>query len=333
MSSARGAAGEQVLDLARRRLRLGALVGALPEAQLRLAEAALEDDRVAVGVEVAVPAPRGPSSSLARLEREHLVRVVARQPLEQRPLGRRRLLQLVDHHLGEARGDPRPHVGPLDQQAVEREEDVAAVEAPRLGEDPVVGRCRARRTRARAAPSRARLRCSPPRPGARPARRGWSARPVRPSAGRSAPAGAPAARPGCRGSRAGAAAASRSGRAGPPAARPARARRRRDRARPPRRARAAAARRSRPSSRPRAPHKGRRAAPRSGRAAAAPWPAGRRSPAPARGAVPAAARSASRRASSSLLPVPAAPSTSRGPSTCAAARCRPPASPSAVGSV
>ena len=78
------------------------------------------------------------SSFRARFQREHLVRVVARQPLEQRPLGGRRLLQLVDHHLGEALGDPAAHVGSLDQHAVERQEDIAGVEAPRLGQDPVV---------------------------------------------------------------------------------------------------------------------------------------------------------------------------------------------------
>src|ERR1700761_8271422 len=71
-----GPAGEQVLDLARRRLRLGALAGAPPEAQARLAEALLEHDRVAVRVEVAVPGlEHGVGRPVAaRLEREELVR-------------------------------------------------------------------------------------------------------------------------------------------------------------------------------------------------------------------------------------------------------------------
>src|SRR6185312_17524876 len=78
-----GSAGEQVLDLARRRLRLGALAGALPEAHPRLAEAAFEDDRVAIGVEVAVPAlERGVAlHGGARIEREQLVRIVGGEAL------------------------------------------------------------------------------------------------------------------------------------------------------------------------------------------------------------------------------------------------------------
>ena len=79
------------------------------------------------------------SASLVVLEREDLVRVVGGERAQQRPLGDRRLLQLVDHQVAEALGDLGAHVGALDQQALEREEDVAAVEAAGLGEDAVVG--------------------------------------------------------------------------------------------------------------------------------------------------------------------------------------------------
>ena len=61
-----GAAGEQVLDLAGDRLGLGALVGALPEADRRLAEAMLEDDHIAVGMEVAEPGLGGSRGSCGR---------------------------------------------------------------------------------------------------------------------------------------------------------------------------------------------------------------------------------------------------------------------------
>ncbi len=126
---------------------------------------------------------------------------------EHRQLGRRRLLQLVDHQLAEALGDPPPHVGALDQQAVEGEEDVAAVEAAGLGEDAVVGGVELGELEL--APDRLAAR---PRRGRRlllPGARSESV--VGPTAfglqpRRSAPAAAPAARPGCRGSRGGAAA-------------------------------------------------------------------------------------------------------------------------------
>ena len=261
-----GAAGEQVLDLARDRLRLGALVGARQKRSCGLAEALLEHDHVAVGVEVAEadrrgrvgrPRARRAGSALSPASASSSARwagVVSSSSSTIRCAKRAAIW--------------RAHVGPLGEQAVEGEEDVAAVEAAGLGEDPVVGgvelgELELAAERLALGLARRLSACS------RPARRGWSGRPVRPSARRSAPAGGRAGRPGCRGSRAGAAAARRGGRAASPAARPARARRRRGRARRPRRARAAAARRSRPRCRSRAPRKGRRAAPRRVRAAAA----------------------------------------------------------------
>ena len=50
------------------------------------------------------------------------------------------LLELVDHQVLETVGDLEADIGALGEHAVEGEEDVAAVEAARLGEDPVVGR-------------------------------------------------------------------------------------------------------------------------------------------------------------------------------------------------
>ncbi|MFN8163746.1 MAG: hypothetical protein U0R26_07920 [Solirubrobacterales bacterium] len=130
-----GAGGDQVLDLPRHRLRLRALVAAAPEAELRLAEAMLEDDHVAAGMEIPVPGPRS-----APLQSEELVRVVPREGFEQRSLSPGRLLELVDHQELEAVGELAADVGPLHEEAVEGEEDVATVEAARVGEDPVVDR-------------------------------------------------------------------------------------------------------------------------------------------------------------------------------------------------
>ncbi len=136
-----GAGGDQVLDLARHRLRLRALVGAAPEGQLGVAEAPLEQDPLAAGVQAGEPIVAEPALGLgvALLEGEDLVRVVGGERLQHRSLRRGRLLQFVDGEESEALGDPPPHVGALDQQAVEGEEDVAAVEAAGLGDDPVVG--------------------------------------------------------------------------------------------------------------------------------------------------------------------------------------------------
>jgi hypothetical protein len=129
-----GAAGDQVLDRPRHRLGLGTLVGAAPEAQPRGAEALLKEDPLAAGVDLVEPLLVG-----TRLQREDLVRVVGGKRPQHRPLGRPRLLELVNHQVSEALGDLPAHVGALDQQAVEGEEDVAAVEAAGLGEDAVVG--------------------------------------------------------------------------------------------------------------------------------------------------------------------------------------------------
>ncbi len=59
---------------------------------------------------------------------------------EDRALGCRGVLELVDHEMREALGDLGADVGALVQEPVEGEEDVAAVEVARLGEDAVVGR-------------------------------------------------------------------------------------------------------------------------------------------------------------------------------------------------
>ena len=260
ISSGGGAAGEQVLDLAGDRLRLGALVAR--SARSASCRARGSGARAATASPLAGGASRNhavaepPSASASLLERVELVRVVAGERLEHAPAGPGSSPPARRPSGSSKRSAiSPPHVGPLDQQAVEGEEDVAAVEAAGTRRGCGRGRCRARRTRARAGPPRASASSPALAPPRGRARRASSARPVRPSARRSAPAAGPAARPGCRGSRGGAAAAGRAGRAASPAARPGRARRRRGRGRPPRRARAAAARRSRPSCRSRAPRR------------------------------------------------------------------------------
>ena len=55
-------------------------------------------------------------------------------------MGWGRLLELVDHQVLEALRDPQAGVGALREQAVQGQEDVAAIEAAALGEDPVVAR-------------------------------------------------------------------------------------------------------------------------------------------------------------------------------------------------
>ena len=136
-SSGRDPAREQRLDLAGDRLGLGALVGAAPEPELRVAEQVLELDHVALGVDLAVPAAEVVGAG--RLERVEVVRVLAGERRQQRPLGDGRVLELVDHHVGEALGEGGADVLALGVEAVEGEEDVAAVEVAGRGDDPVVG--------------------------------------------------------------------------------------------------------------------------------------------------------------------------------------------------
>src|SRR6187549_2915023 len=131
----RRAGGDQVLGLAGDRLRLRALVGATPEADRRLPEAPLEHDRVALRVGGAVP---GGDLGLV-LQRVDVVGLVGGERGEDRPLRRHRVLELVHHQVRKAGGDLGAHVGPLGEQLVEGEEDVAAVEAAGRGEDAVVG--------------------------------------------------------------------------------------------------------------------------------------------------------------------------------------------------
>ncbi len=173
MSSARVPPASRCSTSRAGRLRLRALVGALPEAQLRLAEAALEGDDLAVGVEDRYQSSR-PSLPLSSSTNIWSGLSPASPSISAR-WAARRLLQLVDHHLGEALGDPGPHVGPLDQQARRGRGRRRRGRGSRTRPGSGRGSRRARRTRPRAAPSRARPRSAPPRPGARPARRGSSA--------------------------------------------------------------------------------------------------------------------------------------------------------------
>ena len=80
-----GPAREQGLDLAGDGLGLGALVGAAPEPQLGVAEQVLELDRVAVGVDLAVPAAE---LGAGRLERVDVARVLAWRARRAAPAGR-----------------------------------------------------------------------------------------------------------------------------------------------------------------------------------------------------------------------------------------------------
>ncbi len=140
--------GEQVLGFARHGLRLGPLVAAAPEADGRIAEHLFQDERLRLRVRrgeggccgaspsSTPPPPRDPQRR--RLPRRGGSGSPSRAD-EDRALGRRRLLELVDHQVREAGCDLGSDVGPLVQQLVEGEEDVAAVEAAGLGEDAVVG--------------------------------------------------------------------------------------------------------------------------------------------------------------------------------------------------
>ena len=302
---------EQVLDLAGDGLGLGALVGAAPEAELGLAEPVLElrSRRRRGGASRNQP----PSSALGRLERVDVVRVVARRARRAAPAGRgscpraRRPSGARSARRSASRTSARSS-----SRQFEGEEDVAAVEAAGRGEDAVVG-VQTRRTRARADASGGSCGRS------RAARFERSVRSVAPGQQRG-----PAGRPGCRGSRGGAAAARRGGRAASPAARPGRARRRRGRGRRRRSARAGAARRSSPRCRSRAPRRDRRAAPRRGRAAARAVGAGRGDHQHPLGAAPVGGERASRRASTSVLPVPALAEHQQRPLAVARSRARAP---------
>ena len=164
------AAGDQVLDLARHRLRLGALVAAAPEVHrdlgldraprllepvgdsghhrpggvgdvLAAAEGTVEHHHVGLGVQVAKPgggAGTGPAGRRVVVERAEQVGGVGAELGEDRPAGQGRVLELVDHQEAEALRDLAPHVGPLGEQAPERQYDVAGVEAVGGGEDAVV---------------------------------------------------------------------------------------------------------------------------------------------------------------------------------------------------
>jgi ribosome-binding protein aMBF1 (putative translation factor) len=68
-----------------------------------------------------------------------MVRILSGKHREDRPLGDCRVLDLVDHRVGEARRDFGADVSSLVQKLVEGQEDIASIEVSRLGEDAVVG--------------------------------------------------------------------------------------------------------------------------------------------------------------------------------------------------
>src|SRR5215211_2323651 len=64
--------------------------------------------------------------------------------LDERAMCRASLLELIDHHEGEARSHRAPHVGSLAKQALQHENEVAGVEAPAIPEDTIVARVQLR---------------------------------------------------------------------------------------------------------------------------------------------------------------------------------------------
>ena len=166
--------GEQVLDLPRRRLRLGALGRRAPEAHHRIPVITLllaRDWAIVPGeggdrprdARHVRPEPERPvEDDVGRLRvslHERWARVddgcrrapdglrgVARADdvlvlghrVDERAVGSPGVLQLVDHHEWEAGGDLAPHVGALAQQPLELDHQIAAVEAPVLAQDPVM---------------------------------------------------------------------------------------------------------------------------------------------------------------------------------------------------
>ena len=88
------------------------------------------------GIPIPIPITRGPG----RRFRQDLVRVPGPERDEERTLSRGRLLVLVDHQVREAAGHRGPRLRTLGERPVEDQEEVAAVDAARLGEDPVVRR-------------------------------------------------------------------------------------------------------------------------------------------------------------------------------------------------
>jgi hypothetical protein len=126
-----------MLDLAAHGLRLRPLVAAAPEPRRGLAKLSVQPDHLPIGVDRVEPGAR--RVGLALLQRIEVVLVVAGELGQDRALGGARLLQLVDHQVGEAGADRMAHVGVLGKELVEDEEEVAAVEAAGLGEDAVMG--------------------------------------------------------------------------------------------------------------------------------------------------------------------------------------------------
>ena len=312
----RGAVGEQVLDLPRHRLRLRPLVASSARSEPRARgsrargpstspaevwnQASRRREGPAGEVSVSAP-PAHPRSSRLDSSRRRGGSGSRGQGRQDCALGRGRVLELVDHHdSGSGRRSRGGRRGARRGGMLRARKTSPLVEAAGGGEDAVVGGEELANSRsagppgvvgaASRSPAFERVRSSPCSE-----RRGQQAR------------------PGCRGSRGGAAAGPRAGRAASPAARPGRARRRRGRGRRGRRARAAAARRVVSQVPIQSSSKGPRAAPRRALAAAARWPGSRRGPASARARRPSPASRASRRASASVLPVPAAPQHEQGP--------------------
>ena len=192
------------LDLACRALRLGALVGAAPEAHAaarrrvgglldapldrrhhglrRLQDGRRRAQRALAGARCARRAARRPGRAGSRAPRRARgARAQSSSPAAVSPpcsppsaaTRRRRreleVLGVVDEHVAPARRDPRAHVGLVAQQRDGAQEQVAEVQGALLAQHPVVGLVERRRTRARARP--AGRPAAARRPSARPRRR------------------------------------------------------------------------------------------------------------------------------------------------------------------
>ena len=175
------AGGEQLLDLARDGLRLGAIVLAAPEANhLRAAQRRAEVDLGGAGVRGAKRRQRGLAATakapggLGRIAGADEV-AIGGDRVDHVAVGEAGVLELVDDHVAK----PGPHlladVGAIAQQLSELEHEIAAVEAAGLAQDAIVPRVElgeldlALGSLALRAPSSPSARARPPTRAARPA--------------------------------------------------------------------------------------------------------------------------------------------------------------------
>ena len=135
-----------MLDLASNRLDLGAIVLAAPEAgHARSAQGLTEVDLGGLGMLGAERGQRGGAASAPAPGRLRRIAgagdvAVRGDRGEHPPVGDPGVLELVREHLPEALADGRGDVGPPAEQPDQLEHQLAAVQAARVAEDPVVVR-------------------------------------------------------------------------------------------------------------------------------------------------------------------------------------------------